>query len=68
MFDKNMRAQVTQQRLDWEDHEVRESIERLPETRDNCTTLSGVRGHDQSDRGRVLSARDCEFRVLDCGT
>ena len=42
MFDKDMLAQVTQRRLDWKDHEVRESIEHLPETRDNCTTLSGI--------------------------
>ena len=42
MFDKDRLARVTQQRLDWEDNELRESIERQPETRDNCTTLSGI--------------------------
>ena len=42
MFDKDRLARVTQQRLDWEDNELRESIERQPETRDNCTTLAGI--------------------------
>lgn len=42
MSDKDFVARVAQLRLDWEEGELRESIERKPETLVDHTTLSGI--------------------------